>query len=143
MIERIFRVTRRVLRVLPLPLVHFAVMVKSDRIYVLGRQDRSDRLHADIYSARISGERIGSWERARSLPVPLSRFTCSVHMDLMIVAGGGFGWAAPIFADVYTATIGKNGHISGWRKSGVLPRPVAFHAAVLWLDEPDATRKFE
>ncbi len=101
-------------------------------MYVLGGQDESGKLHAEIYSAKICEDHIGLWEPAGSLPAPSSRFTANALNDILIITGGGFGWEPPVFRDVYSAAFEKDGRLGPWHKSGTLPKAVAFHAAVIW-----------
>ena len=116
---------------LPLPLVHSGVAAHNGRIYVFGGQDMEDHLHAEVYSAAAIGSRLGNWRKETPFPVPQSRMTVHVSNEQVIVTGGGFGWAPPIYSAVFVSEIGADGRLGKWRKIGDLPRPCAFHAAVI------------
>jgi len=116
---------------LPLPLVHFGAAERNGRVYILGGQDAKDSLHAEVYSAEVFGSKIGDWRRETPFPAPQSRMTVNEVDGRIIVSGGGFGWAPPVYSAVYCAEIGAGGRLGEWRKIGDLPIPLAFHAAVV------------
>jgi len=116
---------------LPLPLVHSGVAAHDGRVYIFGGQDTEDHLHAEIYSAEIAGAKLGSWRKETPFPVPQSRMTVHVVDGQVIVTGGGFGWAPPVYSAIIVSEIGADGVLSEWRKIGDLPKPLAFHAAVV------------
>ena len=90
------------------------------------------RLYADVYSAKISGSKIGKWRKVTPLPDPSARLTASVVDDMLIVAGGGYGRGTPVYSALYIAKIKRAGMLGEWRKVGDLPKPTAFHMAVVW-----------
>jgi len=119
---------------LPLPLVHFGAAERDGRIYIFGGQDAEDNLHAEIYSAEVSGSKLGNWRKEKLFPVPQSRMTVNIIDKQIIVTGGGFGWAPPVYSEIIISEIGKEGILGNWRKIGNLPRPCAFHAAIILPD---------
>jgi len=116
---------------LPVPLVHFGVAEHKGRVYIFGGQDTEDNLHTEVYSAEVAGSKMGNWRRETPLPVPQSRMTVNVIDERVIVTGGGFGWAPPIYSAVFISEIGEGGVLGKWRKIGDLPKQLAFHAAVV------------
>ncbi len=116
---------------LPLPLVHSGIAAHKERVYIVGGQDTEDYLHAEIYSAEVAGAKLGSWRKEMPFPAPQSRMTVHVVDGQVIVTGGGFGWAPPVYSAIFASRIGAGGRLGKWRKLGDLPRPLAFHAAVV------------
>jgi len=116
---------------LPFPLVHCGVAACSGRIYVLGGQDEEDKLHHEVYSAAVTGSNLGEWRKEAPFPVPQSRMTVTVADKRMVVTGGGFGWAPPVYSAVLASAIGEDGVLGEWQEVGDLPGQRVFHAAVV------------
>jgi hypothetical protein len=115
---------------LPAGLVHFGAALR-----VFGGQDEKGLLHDAVYAARLSEAGISGWEKAGVLPAPSSRMSVSLRGGAVIIAGGGFGWEEPVFTGIFAADFRGGGRLGPWRKAGDLPRPTAFHGAVLVPDD--------
>ena len=116
---------------LPMPLVHFGAVEHNGRIYIFGGQDSGDNLHPEVYSADATASKVGDWRKETPFPVPQSRMTVNVADGRVIVTGGGFGWAPPVYSAILVSIIGQDGKLGKWTKIGDLPGQLAFHAAVL------------
>ena len=116
---------------LPLPLVHSGVAAHNGRVYVFGGQDTEDNLHAEVYSAEVAGSKLGNWRKETPFPAPQSRMTVHVIDKQVIVTGGGFGWAPPVYSAIFATEIGEGGKLGKWRKIGDLPGQLAFHTAII------------
>lgn len=115
---------------LPRALIHFGVSEYNGRIYVFGGQDRNWKLRREVFSATVSASELSPWRRERSLATPLARMGVLRLNGAFLLAGGGYGWDAPVYADLWSSVIAERGELRKWRKVGKLPAASAFHTVL-------------
>lgn len=127
---------------LPVALQSHQAVFANGRIYVIGGQDASFNLHAEVWSASFNNGAIGTWRRELDYPIPVAAHAaCTIAMNsaspdvksyIWVIGGAtavnpltpsyatptGAGWYAPINAD---------GSLGGWIPiNAALPGPRMF-----------------
>jgi N-acetylneuraminic acid mutarotase len=116
---------------LPVPLVHFAVVVHGDQVLVLGGQDEQAFLSDRVWSAELQGGRLGAWKTLRPLPIENARLTGTVLGGSLLLTGGGYGFMPPVHDEIWRVEFSPEGELGAWKLVGRLPRPLAFHMVIV------------
>jgi hypothetical protein len=146
---------------LPTAVHSHQTLYANGRIYVIGGQDSSNALHAEVWSAPFNNGSVGTWRQEVSYPYPVAgHAACAVAMNsaapttmsFIYVIGGAIatnpltpgycsvtsrGWYAPINAD---------GSLGGWAELAVTlsfagtdnPRLYGALCQIGWNTQPGA-----
>lgn len=107
---------------LPIPLSNAVSFVIGNKIHVIGGND-GVTLSSSIFTANVTETGIDEWVNGTSIPAEVTSSQLVISKNHVYLLGG-LTTGGVSSNKIYSASIARDGSLSGWIQSGVLPGPV-------------------